>query len=477
MTELAEREITAAETATNKDATLSGRRPLDEVPSFEGRTVPDIRTPIPGPKARVHVKFDHQYTSPSLPRAYPIVPVRGRGATIEDIDGNLFLDFTAGIAVSSTGYVHPRISAAIERQANDLIHFSASDFYLPIYAKLAAELDRIAPMDGPTRSFIGNSGAEAVEAAIKLARFATGRQYLVAFIGGFHGRTYGAVTLTASKAKYHSGFGPMLPGVLHVPFGSHGLDELEQRVFKRLVPADEIAAIIVEPIQGEGGYVIPDAAFFPRLRKICDDNGILLIADEVQSGAGRTGKMWAIEHFGVQPDILCAAKGIASGMPISAAIARAEIMTWQGGHHGSTFGGNPISCATALETIAMLDEGLIDNAAARGEQIMAGLRRIAVDHPDMMRDVRGKGLMIGVQFDSGETAEAVQWAAFTRGLLVLEAGEDVVRMSPPLVINEAEADTAVWLFGEAVAAVAAHPQRAYEESKRWGARDDEYVDG
>ena len=477
MTELAEREITAVETATNKDAALSGRRPLDEVPSFDGRTVPDIRTPIPGPKARAHVKFDHQYTSPSLPRAYPIVPVRGRGAAIEDIDGNLFLDFTAGIAVSSTGYVHPRISAAIERQANDLIHFSASDFYLPIYAKLAAELNRIAPMDGPTRSFIGNSGAEAIEAAIKLARFATGRQYLVAFIGGFHGRTYGAVTLTASKAKYHAGFGPMLPGVIHVPFGSEGLDELEKRVFKRLVPANEIAAVIVEPIQGEGGYVIPDAAFFPRLRKICDDNGILLIADEVQSGAGRTGKMWAIEHFGVQPDILCAAKGIASGMPISAAIARAELMTWQGGHHGSTFGCNPISCATALETIAMLDEGLIDNAAARGEQIMAGLRRIAADHPDMVRDVRGKGLMIGVQFDSGETAEAVQWAAFTRGLLVLEAGDDVVRMSPPLVINEAEADTAVWLFGEAVAAVAADPQRSVDDAKRWGARDDEYVDG
>ena len=368
MTELAEREVSALDGAPGFKQAPSGKSALDQVPTFEGRTVPDLRTVIPGPKTRAQVKFDHRFTSPSLPRAYPLAPVRGRGATIEDLDGNLFLDFTAGIAVSSTGYAHPRITAAIERQANDLLHFSASDFYLPIYAQLAAELDRISPMSGPTRSFIGNSGAEAVEAAIKLARFATGRQYLVAFIGGFHGRTYGAVTLTASKSKYHAGFGPMLPGVVHVPFGSQGLDELEQRVFKRLVPADEVAAIIVEPIQGEGGYIVPDDDFFPRLRKLCDDNGILLIADEVQSGAGRTGKMWAIQHWGVEPDILCAAKGIASGMPVSAAIAKAELMTWQAGHHGSTFGGNPVSCAAALATIELLEDGLIDNAAARGNR-------------------------------------------------------------------------------------------------------------
>ena len=338
--------------------------------------------PLPGPKARQHVAFDHEFTSPSLPRAYPIVPVRGRGSAIEDIDGNLFLDFTAGIAVSATGYGHPRITAAIERQARDLLHFSASDFYLPIYAKLAAALDEIAPMDGPTRGFIGNSGAEAIEAAIKLARHATGRQYLVAFLGGFHGRTYGAVTLTASAGPSTTPASDRCcPGVVHVPFGSAGLDELEQRVFKRLVPANEVAAIIVEPIQGEGGYVVPDDAFFPRLRQICDDNGILLIADEVQCGAGRTGKMWAIEHWGVQPDILCLAKGIASGMPLSAAVARAELMTWQAGHHGSTFGGNPVSCAAALETIALLEEGLMDNAAERGEQAMAGLRGLASEHP------------------------------------------------------------------------------------------------
>jgi len=441
------------------------------------RSVPDIRVPLPGPRARKHVAFDHEFTSPSLPRAYPLVPVRGNGSTVEDIDGNLLLDFTAGIAVSSTGYAHPRITAALERQARDLIHFSASDFYLPVYAELAAKLGEISPIKGRTRTFIGNSGAEAIEAAIKLARFATGRQYLVAFLGGFHGRTYGAVTLTASKSKYHSGFGPMLPGVYHVPFGSAGLDELEDRVFKRLIPANEIAAIIVEPIQGEGGYVIPDDDFLPRLRRMCDEHGILLVADEVQSGAGRTGKMWAIEHWGVQPDIVATAKGIASGMPLGAMIARADLMSWGKGHHGSTFGGNAVSCAVALETIALLEEGLIDNAAARGEQALNGLRPLAMHYPHMVREVRGKGLMIGVEFDTGDTAEAVQWACFTRGLLVLEAGDSVVRLCPPLVVTADEIDTCVRIFSEAVAAVAADPKKAYEESRRWMSIDDGEVDG
>jgi 4-aminobutyrate aminotransferase len=441
------------------------------------RSVPDIRVPLPGPKARKHVAFDHEFTSPSLPRAYPLVPVRGHGSSVEDIDGNLLLDFTAGIAVSSTGYGHARITAALENQARDLIHFSASDFYLPVYAELAAKLDEISPIKGPTRSFIGNSGAEAIEAAIKLARFATGRQYLVAFLGGFHGRTYGAVTLTASKAKYHSGFGPMLPGVYHVPFGSAGLDELEDRVFKRLIPANEIAAIIVEPIQGEGGYVIPDDDFFPRLRRMCDEHGMLLVADEVQSGAGRTGKMWAIEHWGVQPDIVATAKGIASGMPLGAMIARADLMSWSKGHHGSTFGGNAVSCAVALETIALLQEGLIDNAAARGDQAVAGLRPLLSQHPRLVRDVRGKGLMIGIEFDSGDNAEAVQWECFTRGLLVLEAGDSVVRLCPPLVVTADEIDTCVRIFGEAVAAVARDPKKAYNEARRWMQIDDGEVDG
>jgi 4-aminobutyrate aminotransferase len=454
---------------------LAERAELRTSTDFE--TVPHLVTEVPGPKARRHVAFDHEFTSPSLPRAYPIVPIRGRGAAVEDIDGNVFLDFTAGIAVSATGYGHPRITAALERQARDLIHFSASDFYLPVYAQLAAKLDEIAPIDGPTRSFIGNSGTEAIEAAIKLARFATRRQYIVAFIGGFHGRSYGSVSLTASKSKYHAGFGPMLPGVIHVPFGSAGLDELENRVFKRLIPADEVAAIVVEPIQGEGGYVIPDDDFFPRLRRICDDNGILLVADEVQSGAGRTGRMWAIEHWGVQPDIVAAAKGIASGMPLGAMIARAGLMSWSKGHHGSTFGGNAVSCAAALETIALLQEGLMDNAAERGLQAMDALRPLVQRYPDLVRDVRGKGLMIGVQFDSGETAEAVQWACFERGLLVLEAGDDVVRLSPPLIVNEAEVDTCVRIFSEAVAEVARDPRGAFARAKKWEQIDDGEVAG
>jgi 4-aminobutyrate aminotransferase len=423
---------------------------------LEARPVPDIVTPPPGPKARAHIEFDHAWTSPSLPRAYPIVPVRGLGCAIEDIDGNVFLDFAAGIAVNSTGHSHPDVVAAIQRQAELLQHFSASDFYLPIYAKAAAELARIAPMRGPNRAFIGNSGAEAVEAGIKLAKYHTKRPNLIAFLGGFHGRTMGAVSLTASKAKYHAHFGPLLPGVYHVPFGNEGLDELEQRVFKRLMPADEFAAVIVEPIQGEGGYVVPEDDFLPRLRALCDKHGILLIADEVQSGAGRTGKMWAIQHWDVEPDILLTAKGIGSGMPVGAMVARADLMTWGPGAHGSTYGGNPVALAALLETIRLLEGGLIANAGIRGREIQDGLRPLLASHPELVKDVRGKGLMIGIQFDSGDTADAVQMQAFDRGLLVLEAGDDCVRMSPPLVVTQAEAATAVRLFTEAVDHVATH---------------------
>jgi 4-aminobutyrate aminotransferase len=411
-------------------------------------------TELPGPKARAHIAFDERYTSPSLPRAYPIVPVRGRGSVIEDIDGNRFLDFCAGIAVNVTGHAHPRVVAAIAQQAAELLHYSASDFYLPIYAHLAAELERIAPIHGPSRVFLGNSGTEVVEAAIKLARYSTGRPYVVSFLGGFHGRTYGSVSLTASKAKYRAHFGPLLPGVYHVPFGSAGLDELEQRVFHRLVPASEVAAIVVEPIQGEGGIQVPDDEFLPRLRRICDQNGILLVADEVQSGMGRTGRMWAVQHWGVEPDVILTAKGLASGMPIGAMIAREHLMTWSAGAHGSTFGGNPVSCAAALATIALLEDGLIENAAERGEQVKAALRPLLAAFPDHVRDVRGKGLLVGVQFDSGATAAAVEHAAFERGLMVLTAGDDVVRISPPLVITERETASGCRVFAEAVAAVA-----------------------
>ncbi len=420
------------------------------------RPVPDIITELPGPKARAHVEFDHAWTSPSLPRAYPIVPVRGDGLTVEDIDGNLFLDFAAGIAVTSTGHSHPKVVAAIREQAGELIHFSASDFYLPIYPMVCAELARLAPIKGACRAYLGNSGTEVVETAIKLARRATGRPYIVAFLGAFHGRSYGSVSLTASKAKYHAGFGPLLPGVFHAPYGHvEDLRWFDEVLFDKLAPANEVAAIIVEPIQGEGGYLVPEDGFLAGLRDICDQHGILLIADEIQSGAGRTGRMWAVDHWGVKPDILLTAKGIASGMPLGALVARADIMEkWGPGAHGSTYGGNPVACAAALATIELLEGGLVENAKVRGEQAMAGLRPLAARHAGFVGEVRGKGLMIGIEFDSAGHAEEVQWACFQRGLLVLECGKSAVRMSPALTVSEAEMATALRIFAEAIADVA-----------------------
>jgi 4-aminobutyrate aminotransferase and related aminotransferases len=422
----------------------------------DGRPVPHIVTELPGPKARAHVEFDETWTSPSLPRAYPIVPVRGDGLTVEDIDGNLFLDFAAGIAVNSTGHCHPQVVAAIKEQAAELIHFSASDFYLPIYPEVCRELARIAPISGRVRAYLGNSGAEVVEASIKLARYATHRPYIVAFLGAFHGRTYGAVSLTASKAKYHAGFGPMLPGIFHAPYGRvEDLRWFDEVLFDKLAPANEVAAIIVEPIQGEGGYLVPEDGFLQGLRDICDKHGILLIADEIQSGAGRTGKMWAIEHWGVEPDILLTAKGIASGMPLGGMVARAQLFeAWGAGAHGSTYGGNPVACAAALATIELLEGGLMENATDRGAQAMAELRPLQERYPMLVQDVRGKGLMIGVEFDTGEHAEEVQWACFERGLLVLECGKSSVRMSPALTVTRSEMDTALRIFVEAVETVA-----------------------
>ena len=424
------------------------------------RPVPDIVTEIPGPKARAHVAFDETWTSPSLPRAYPIVPVRGNGLTIEDIDGNLFLDFAAGIAVNSTGHAHPRVVAAIKEQAAELLHFSASDFYLPIYAEVCSRLAEITPIaGGRARVYLGNSGTEVVETAVKLARHATKRPYVVAFLGAFHGRTYGSVSLTASKAKYHAGFGPLLPGVFHAPFGHVAdLRWFDEVLFDKLAPADEVAAIIVEPIQGEGGYVVPEDGFLEGLRDICDRHGIVLVADEIQSGAGRTGTMWAIEQWAVKPDILLSAKGIASGMPLGALIARADLLeTWGPGAHGSTYGGNPVACAAALATIELLEGGLVANASARGEQAFDGLRVLAARYPALIRDVRGRGLMIGIEFDTPQHAEEVQWAAFQRGLLVLECGKSSVRMSPALTVNEDEMNTGLGLFAEAVADIATEP--------------------
>src|SRR4029077_16067924 len=315
---------------------------------------------------------------------------------------------------------------------------------------------RIAPIDGPARVYLGNSGTEVVEAAIKLARYATHRPYVVAFLGAFHGRTYGSVSLTASKAKYHAGFGPLLPGVFHAPFGRvEDLRWFDEVLFDKLAPADEVAAIIVEPIQGEGGYIVPEDGFLQGLREICDRHGILLVADEIQSGAGRTGAMWAVDHWGVKPEILLTAKGIASGMTLGALVAKASILeAWGPGAHGSTYGGNPVACAAALATIDLLEGGLVDNARIRGEQAFVGLRRLQVRRPQLITDVRGKGLMIGIEFDTPDHAEEVQWACFVRGLLVLECGKQSVRMSPALTVSAAEMSTALRIFGEAVAAVA-----------------------
>jgi 4-aminobutyrate aminotransferase len=421
------------------------------------RPVPDLVTEIPGPKARAHVAYDETWTSPSLPRAYPIVPVRGEGLTLEDIDGNLFLDFAAGIAVNSTGHAHPAVVGAIKEQAGDLLHFSASDFYLPIYAQTCERIAALTPLaGGRARAYLGNSGTEVVETAIKLARFATRRPYVVAFLGAFHGRSYGSVSLTASKAKYHAGFGPLLPGVYHAPFGKVAdLKWFDEVLFDKLVPANEVAAIIVEPIQGEGGYIVPEDGFLEGLRELCDRHGILLVADEIQSGAGRTGTMWAIEQWGVKPDILLTAKGIASGMPLAALVARADLLeAWGPGAHGSTYGGNPVACAAALATIDLLEGGLVDNARVRGDQARAGLRPLLDRFPALVRDVRGRGLMLGIEFDTAEHAEEVQWAAFQRGLLVLECGKSSVRMSPALTVTEAEMATALRIFGEAVAEIA-----------------------
>ena len=412
---------------------------------------PRLVTEIPGPQARARIERDHKVTSPSLPRAYDLVPKRGAGSVIEDVDGNLFLDVNAGIAVTSTGHAHPAVVAAIQRQAEQLLHYSASDFYLPIYSDVCEELDRIAPFAEGARSFLTNSGTEAVEGAIKLARYATGRQNIIAMIGSFHGRSLGSVSLTASKVKYRTGFGPLLPGVYHTVFGDEQhLDVL----FRRLVAPSEVAAIVVEPILGEGGYVLPPPGWFRYLRDLCDRHGIVLVADEVQSGMGRTGEMWAIQHFGVEPDILLAGKGIASGMPLGAIVARESLMTWDVGAHGSTYGGNPLACAAALATLELIENGLMDNAREVGGYLLECLRRVGERHASIT-DVRGLGFMIGVEFDDAETMHAVEQAAFHKGLLVLGCGDSVIRMSPPLVFEREQADTALRIFDEVVAEVSA----------------------
>ncbi|MGE5461077.1 MAG: aminotransferase class III-fold pyridoxal phosphate-dependent enzyme [Solirubrobacterales bacterium] len=414
---------------------------------------PALVTDIPGPQAQARVERDRKVTSPSLPRAYPFAPKRGAGSVVEDVDGNRFLDLNASIAVTSTGHSHPKVVEAIQRQAAELIHYSASDFYLPIYSDLCEVMNRISPMSEPTRTFLTNSGTEAVEGALKLARYATGRQYAIAFYGAFHGRSYGAISLGASKAKYRANFGPLVPGTYHSFYGD--FEYIEKVLFKHMVYPQEVAAIFVEPVMGEGGYIVPPEGWMRYLRDLCDEHGILLVADEVQSGMGRTGKMWAIEHFGVEPDILLSGKGIASGMPLGAIVARDEIMTsWEVGAHGSTYGGNPLCCAAALATIELIEGGLMDNARQVGDVFLEGLRGIKERYPELIVDVRGLALMIGVEFADGERRTAVEQAAFRRGLLVLGCGEQVIRMAPPLVFREDQVKTALDVLEEAVAEVA-----------------------
>jgi 4-aminobutyrate aminotransferase len=414
-------------------------------------SAPTLVTELPGPRAREWIARDEQVTSPSMGRVYPLVPARAGGLVIEDVDGNRFLDFNAGIAVTSTGHCHPAVVDAISTQAGQLIHYCSSDFYPPIYAELSERLVARAPIGGSSKVFLTNSGTEAVEASIKLARHSTGRQYVIAFLGAFHGRSLGSLSLTASKARYRQGFGPLLPSVYHAPYGADGY--LEDVLFKHLVSPEEVAAVIVEPIQGEGGYVVPPAGWLARLQELCVRHGILFVADEIQSGIGRTGKLWAVEHEGIRPDVVLSGKGLASGMPLGALIARSDLMKWSAGAHGSTFGGNPVACAAAVATLDLVEGSLTTNAAAVGDLLMESLRGLQSRQP-LLTEVRGRGLMIGIDFPDHDTAAAVEQACFRRGLLVLTCGERAVRFAPALTITAEQAETAVSILADACVEVA-----------------------
>ena len=432
-------------------------------------------TQLPGPKGAAWLERDAAVISPSYTRSYPYVMDHGSGTEVWDVDGNRFLDFSSGIAVTSTGHSHPAVVKAIQEQAERFIHMSGTDFYYPEQIELAEKLNRLAPGEEPKKVFFTNSGAEAVEAALKLARYATGRPRMLAFIGGFHGRTIGALSLTGSKAVHRRGFMPLMPGVTHVPYGYcyrcpfnleypscdvACLKYIEDEVFKHYVPADEVAAVFVEPIQGEGGYVVPPPMFHPRLRELCDRHGILLVADEVQSGIGRTGKMFALDHWGVVPDIICLAKGIASGLPLGAMIARADLMTWPPGAHANTFGGNPLACAAALVTLDLVAKEYAANAAAVGAGMLSTLKAMQGQHPSM-GEVRGKGLMIGVEMVKDKTTKEAApdlrndlvEACYRRGLLVLGCGPNTLRFMPPLNTAKPVADEALGIFEEALTEV------------------------
>ncbi len=435
-------------------------------------SVPEIKTALPGPKAKALIERDKVSVSPSYTRGYPLVIERGSGATVADVDGNVFLDCAAGIAVNSTGHSHPDVVRAITEQAGKFLHMSGTDFYYEPQVRLAEELAGIVPIKGGVRSFFGNSGTEAVEACLKLSRYATGRENIIAFLGAFHGRTMGSLSLTASKAIQRRGFGPLMPGVYHAPYAdcyrcpiglepetcaAECLDFIDHQLFVHLVSPDEVAAIVIEPIQGEGGYIVAPDQFLQRLRELTTPHGILLVVDEVQSGMGRSGKMFAIEFSGVEPDMVAIAKGVASGMPLGVASARAGLMAWPPGAHASTFGGNPVSCAAALATLELLRTKLVANAADVGAHMLAGLKALADKHP-LIGDVRGRGLMIGVELvrdrqtkeRATDERDAAVNAAFRRGLLLLGAGKNAIRFSPPLVLTRDQADIAIRIFDEAL---------------------------
>jgi 4-aminobutyrate aminotransferase len=427
---------------------------------------------LPGPKAQIIIERDRKVISPSYPRGYPFVMDHGKGTEVWDVDGNRFLDFAAGIAVNSTGHSHPRVVKAIQDQAEKFIHIS-SDFYHSKWVELAEYLDRIAPFSEDAVCFMTNSGTESVESAIKLARYHTKRTQFIGFLGGFHGRTMGSVTFTASKPHYHRGFFPLMDGVVHAPYpdpyrpillskpgedyGLTVIRYIEDEILHRILPPEDVAGIMIEPIQGEGGYIIPPPSFFPALRQLCDKYGILLIADEVQAGIGRTGKWWSIENFGVEPDIVTSAKGIASGVPFGAMIARKSVMSWPKGAHGNTYGGNPLACVASLATLELIENEYMANTRDVGAYALELLNNIFDRHP-FVGQVRGVGLMIGVEFvkdfETREPApqlrDRVVDLCFERGLLTLGCGSSTIRVSPPLCVTRHEIDEAMEIFEEAI---------------------------
>jgi 4-aminobutyrate aminotransferase len=442
-----------------------------------GSMKPQIRTALPGPKAKRILELDQRLMSPSYTRSYPLVVKRGRGSMIEDVDGNEFLDFSAGIAVVSTGHSHPDVVTAIQKQAAEFIHMSGTDFYYEQMTQLAERLSAIAPMRGPHKFYYGNSGTEAVECALKLARYHTKRQHVIAFYGAFHGRTMGSLSLTASKPQQRRRFAPLVPGVTHIPYpnlyrgvtgGPREQEEyalncarfIEEKLFRSTLPPEEVAAIFLEPIQGEGGYIVAPDVFLREIRRICDKHGILMVADEVQSGAGRTGKWWAIEYSGVQPDIVCIAKGIASGMPLGITMSKAEIMDWVPGSHASTFGGNPICIAAALATLDVIEREGLKNAESTGNYIFQRLRSWPEKHR-IVGDVRGRGLMLAVEIvkdkelktAAGPDRDRIVELAFERGLLLLGCGETSIRLSPPLIVSREQADIALDILEECISLV------------------------